>query len=475
MIGCRMGSRSAIFAFVLAFAGPAFTARGAAGEAEGEKAPEKPAAPEKPNIVVILADDLGYGSVGCQGSDIPTPAIDSIAKEGVRFTSGYVSCPVCSPTRAGLLTGRYQQRFGHEFNPGGGRQGVQPGLPLSETTLADRLKALGYTTGIVGKWHLGSDPERRPFRKGFDEFFGFLGGSHSYLESEAGSLNAIRRGDEPVDEKEYITDAFSREAVAFVEKHKDRPFFLYLAYNAVHTPMHAAPRHGDRFREIADPKRRAFASMLTAMDEGIGRLLEKLRTLGLEEKTLVFFLGDNGGPTGANTSRNGPLRGVKGQVLEGGIRVPFLARWKGRLPAGKTFDQPVIALDIAATAIAAAGGERPANLDGVDLLPYLTGTKTGAPHEHLYWRFGRQRAVRSGKWKLVEVPGEPARLYDLEADVGETKDAAEANREAFEKLDAAWRKWGAELAPPLWGGGAKAKPKAQKETPAKPKAKAKRL
>lgn len=492
--------RSPFPRFAIALTVPfwAFAARLGAGEPGGGKewekpeAPGKPDAPDaprpkildaakpdapapKPNIIVILADDLGYGSIGCQGSDIPTPAIDGIAKNGVRFTNGYVSCPVCSPTRAGLLTGRYQQRFGHEFNPGGGPEAAQRGLPLSETTLAQRLQALGYVTGLVGKWHLGNAPGERPLRRGFDEFFGFLGGAHSYLDPTVASVNAVRRGDEPVGEKEYLTDAFTREAIAFVERHKDRPFFLYLSYNAVHTPMHAAPRHAERFREISDPKRRAFASMLTAMDEGIGKLLEKLRAAGIEDDTLLFFLSDNGGPTGGNTSRNDPLRGVKGQAFEGGIRVPFLLQWKRQLPAGKVFEAPVIALDIAPTAIAAAGGQPPADLDGVDLLPYLSGAKAGPPHEFLYWRYGRQRAIRQGKWKLLEMPGQPARLYDLEADIAEAKDLADSNRETFERLDAAWRKWDAELAPPLWGGGAKAKPKAQKQTPARPKAKAKRL
>lgn len=429
--------------------------------------PEGPA--KKPNIVLIFADDLGYASIGCQKSDVPTPAIDSIAQSGVRFTNGYVSCPVCSPTRAGLLTGRYQQRFGHEFNPGGGADGAQRGLPLDQTTIAQRLKALGYATGIVGKWHLGNDPAHYPTRRGFDEFFGFLGGAHSYLDPMLKSINAVRRGETPVDEKEYLTDAFSREAVAFIEKHEKEPFFLYLSYNAVHTPMHAAPRHAGRFQEIPDPKRRAFASMLTAMDEGVAKVLEKLRACGLEEDTLVFFISDNGGPTRANTSRNDPLRGFKGQVLEGGIRVPFLMQWKRRLPGGKVYDAPVISLDVVPTAIAAAGGKPDASLDGVDLLPYLSGGKAGAPHETLYWRFGQQGAVRQGKWKLVRLAGAPAQLYDLEADVGETKDVASENREVLDKLQASWQKWNGELASPLWGGRAAVR----KEPATQPKAKAK--
>jgi arylsulfatase A-like enzyme len=420
--------------------------------AEPEAGARKPES-RKPNIILIVADDLGYGSVGCQGQkDVPTPAIDSLAQNGVRFTNGYVSCPVCSPTRAGLLTGRYQQRFGHELNPGGGPEGVQPGLPLSERTLADRLKALGYSTGIVGKWHLGNEPEQRPARRGFDSFFGFLGGAHSYLDPTVEGRNAVRRGDEPVDEKEYLTDAFNREALSFVEKHRKEPFFLYLTYNAVHTPMHAAPRHAGRFEGISDARRRTFASMISAMDEGIGRLLEKLRACGIEESSLVFFISDNGGPTRSNTSRNDPLRGFKGQVLEGGIRIPFIVQWKGKIPAGKVYDSPVISLDIAPTALAAAGGKTDPGFDGTDLLPYLTGANAGAPHETLFWRFGEQGAARQGKWKLVKLAGAPPQLYDLAADVGETKDLAASEKEVFERLLAAWKKWDGELVKPLWGG-----------------------
>src|SRR5437868_2771412 len=248
-------------------------------------------APRKPNVLIVLADDMGYADTGFQGcKDIPTPNIDAIAAGGVRCTSGYVSGPYCSPTRAGLLTGRYQQRFGHELNPGG-VGAKMAGLPTTETTLADRLKAAGYRTALVGKWHLGNAAVFQPQKRGFDEFFGFLGGAHPYFPRKKAA--PIYRGTTVVEEKEYLTDAFGREAVAFIDRHKDRPFFLYLAFNAVHIPMHATEERRARFASIRDPQRRTYAAMAVAMDEGVGRVLAKLREENLEQQTLVIFLSDN--------------------------------------------------------------------------------------------------------------------------------------------------------------------------------------
>ncbi len=284
-----------------------------------------------------------------------------------------MSGPYCSPTRAGLLTGRYQQRFGHEFNPG---NGPELGLPLSETTIADRLRSAGYATGLVGKWHLGAAPEFHPQRRGFDEFFGFLGGAHSYFPGQGAP---IYRGTSEVKEPGYLTDAFGREAVAFIDRHKAGPFFLYLAFNAVHTPMDATDARLKRFEAIADTRRRTYAAMLTAMDEAVGQVLDKLRAEGLDEDTLVVFFSDNGGPTmpgtTINASRNDPLRGSKRTTLEGGIRVPFAWRWTGTLPAGTVYERPIIQLDVLPTALAAAGVEAEPGwrLDGVNLLPYLSG------------------------------------------------------------------------------------------------------
>ena len=343
------------------------------------------------------------------------------------------------------------------------------GLPLSETTLADRLRAAGYVTGLVGKWHLGEASQFQPQRRGFDEFFGFLGGGHPYFPGQGA---AIYRGTEVVAEKEYLTDAFAREAVAFVERHKDQPFFLYLAFNAVHTPMHATDQRVSRFANIADAKRRTYAGMLTAMDEGVGKVLDTLQAARLEENTLIFFFSDNGGPTMLGTtingSRNEPLRGSKRTTLEGGIHVPFVVQWKGKLAPGTVYDQPVIQLDVLPTALAAAGvSARPDwRLDGVNLLPFLKGETTVPPHENLYWRLGEQWAIRQGDWKLVRynqfvdilhptsLPSRftatPLRLYNLAQDVGETHDLAAEQSAKVSELQSIWKAWDIQLARPLW-------------------------
>jgi arylsulfatase A-like enzyme len=418
----------------------------------------------KPNIVIILADDLGYADLGFQGcKDIPTPCLDSLARGGVRCSNGYVSGPYCSPTRAGLLTGRYQTRFGHEFNP----SGENAGLPLSETTLADRLQAAGYVTGWVGKWHLGQARPFHPSRRGFQETYGFLGGAHDYFPNRGAP---IYRNAEVAREKDYLTDAFSREAVAFIDRHKKVPFLLYLAFNAVHTPMQATESRLKQFDTIKDTTRHTYAAMTLAMDEAVGNVLGKLRAERLEESTLIFFLSDNGGPTMRGTTINGssnaPLRGSKRTTLEGGIRVPFVVSWKGKLPAGTVYDQPVIQLDILPTALAAAGVEGIANgtLDGLNLLPYLSGTRKEAPHEALYWRFGKQMAIRRGDWNLVRYDpvadgatgkggATAANLYNLAKDIGERNDLADKEPDKVKELDAAWQRWNATQARPLWGPG----------------------
>lgn len=435
--------------------------------AQADEAPAR-----KPNIVILLADDMGYADVGFHGcKDIPTPNIDSLAKNGVRCTNGYVSGPYCSPTRAGLLTGRYQQRFGHEFNPGGGARADDVGLPTTETTLADRFKAAGYVTGLVGKWHLGGAAKFHPQQRGFTEFFGFLGGAHAYFPERGAP---ILRGNDVVDEQTYLTDAFAREAVAFIERHREKPFCLYLAFNAVHTPMHATDARLTKFASIADKTRRTYAAMLSAMDDAIGRVLDTLRAAKLEEHTLIFFFSDNGGPTMPGTtingSRNDPLRGSKRTTLEGGIRVPFVVQWKGKLPAGKVYDKPVIQLDILPTALAATGAivNPEWKLDGINLLPHLTGEKTGTPHETLYWRFGAQMAIRHGDWKLVRYdpaadsgersnkkargPVAKPHLYNLADDVGEAHDLVTERPEKLKELQDVWDRWNAQLVKPLWGG-----------------------
>ncbi|MDP1798490.1 MAG: sulfatase-like hydrolase/transferase [Planctomycetaceae bacterium] len=407
---------------------------------------------KKPNIVLIVADDLGYGDLGIHGGkDIPTPHIDAIAKAGVRATSGYVSGPYCSPTRAGLLTGRYQQRFGHEFNPGGGGGGDAIGLSLDEVTLPTRLKAAGYVTGMVGKWHLGNSPQFHPQQRGFDEFYGFLGGAHPYFPG-GNAAAPILRGTEPVDAPAYLTDAFAVEAKGFIDRHKDRTFFLYLPFNAVHNPQHAKAEHLEQFKHIADERRRTYAGMLTAMDEAIGQVMAKLKTHGLEENTLVFFISDNGGPP-VNGSTNTPLNGQKATTWEGGVRVPFFVKWPAKIKAGAVYDQPIIQLDILPTALAAAGapatGKAP--LDGVNLLPYFTGENKDVPHANLYWRFGQQIALRQGDWKLLKVAGDTQpRLYNLKDDIGEAHDLAAVQPDRVKKLQAEWDGWDKTLVAPKW-------------------------
>jgi arylsulfatase A-like enzyme len=422
----------------------------------------------KPNILIFLADDEGYGELGCQGSkDITTPYIDSIATNGIRFTNGYVSGPYCSPTRAGLMTGRYQTRFGHEFNGGGGQGNPPFGLPLTERTIADRLKALGYATCAVGKWHLGGGPEFLPMKRGFDEFYGTVANTPffnppNFIDSRVSPVVT------PVkDDSFYTTDAYAARAVDWIEKNKAKPWFLYLPFNAQHAPLQATKKYLDRFPQITDERRKTFAAMMSAKDDAVGLVLAKVRELGQEENTLVFYLTDNGGPTEQTTSRNDPLRGRKATTLEGGVRVPFLVQWKGKIPAGKTFEDPVIQLDLLPTAVAAAGGKiDPAwKLDGVNLLPYLTGTAKGKPHDTLYWRFGEQWAIRKGDWKLVvsRIDGSTPRLFNLAEDIGEAKDLTTARPEKVKELTDAWQAWNKEQREPLWREAAKKKLK-----PAKP-------
>jgi arylsulfatase A-like enzyme len=409
---------------------------------------------KKPNVVLIVADDLGYGELSVQGStDILTPNIDSIARNGVRFTDGYVTCPVCSPTRAGLLTGRYQQRFGHEFNPGpAGSESGTFGLPLSETTLPQRMKQLGYATGMVGKWHLGTRDGYYPTDRGFDEFFGFLGGAHSYVNAKAEAKNPILRGKEVVAEISYTTEEFAREACSFIDRHKDHPFFLYVPFNAVHAPMDALEKYMAPFGSIVDEKRRKFAGMLAALDVAVGNILGKLNQTDLTDDTLLIFISDNGGPTAQTASMNAPLRGFKTQVLEGGIRVPFMMQWPRHIPAGATYSDPVISLDILPTIIAAAGGTLAASdkTEGVNLSPYLVDKISGAPHEALFWRQGEHFAVRKGDYKLVLQAGETLSLYNLAKDIHEDQNLIAQMPDKANELKTAWNAWNANNVDPLW-------------------------
>lgn len=458
------------------------------------------AAERLPNIILLVADDLGYGELGIQGQtdDIPTPHIDSIGHDGVRFTNGYVSAPFCAASRAGLMTGRYQTRFGFEFNPIGPRnEEPDAGLPESQQTLGDILRdQKGYATALIGKWHLGGTARYNPIRRGFDEFFGFLheghyfvpspyqgvsswlrrktlpGGGEGRWSSAGGKLtlsthmghnepdydadNPIYRNGQPIVEQSYLTDALTREATAFINRHAERPFFLYLAYNAVHSPLQGSDTYMEKFVGIEDIQRRIFAAMLSNLDDSVGEVLASLDRNGIADDTLIFFLSDNGGPTRELTSSNNPLRGEKGQLYEGGIRVPFLVRWPGRIPAGQVSDTPITSLDIFATANSIAGTSAPESqtLDGTDLLPHLT-KRQPIPERPLFWRVGNRAALRLGDWKIVQQSDRPKdtapwQLFNLTSDIGETKNLANQNPEKLKELTTHWTRINTEMIAPAF-------------------------
>lgn len=410
---------------------------------------------ERPNILIMLADDLGYADLGVQGcTDVPTPNIDSIARNGVRFTSGYVSAPVCSPSRAGLLTGRYQTRFGHELNhPLADRAPV--GMPVDQKTAADWMSQADYVTGHIGKWHLGNPklPQYSPAARGFDESIWFPG------QRKLAPLTLFRNGKAEKTGGRFVDEAMAREAGSFIKRHAGRPWFLYVAFLTPHQPLDTPREVEAEFSRIADSNRRKCASMISLMDKGVGRVLQALRDSGQEERTLVVFLGDNGAPPG-NGSRNSPLRGLKGSTWEGGIREPFVLQWKGRLPAGRVVDAPVISLDLLPTALAAARVELPADnlLDGVNLLPYLTGESQEPPHKALFWRYGSQMAVRAGDWKLtkaicrdVRPPAVRTGLFHLGKDAGERNDLAAVHPAKVLELRKLWDEWDRQNVSSLWG------------------------
>jgi arylsulfatase A-like enzyme len=425
----------------------------------------------KPNILVILADDLGYADVGFNGcKDIPTPNLDTLAKSGVRCTSGYVTHPFCSPTRAGLLTGRYQQRFGHENNPAWLPQSTVAGLPLSQTTLPQVLKTAGHVTGCVGKWHLGAHPQFHPNRLGFDEYFGLLGGGHVYLPGAKGSgeyqIPMDRNGkSEPL--TEYLTAVLAREGSSFITRHKGHPWFLYLTFNAPHTPLQVTDPLMERVKHISDQTRRSYAGLVVSLDDAVGEVMKALKESGQQQNTLVFFLSDNGGPVSVTHSDNTPLRGAKGDVFEGGIRVPFVVSWPGRLPQGQDYAQPLISLDIFATAAALAGASVPAThrLEGTNILPYITGQQGGSPHDRLFWRAGggAKFAVREGDWKLVGGQDVKTQLFNLAGDLGESMDLAAAQPDVLSRLSRAYAGWNKDNIAPLFESPKPSQPKAAKK------------
>ena len=421
---------------------------------------------QRPNLIIILTDDQGYNDVGFNGcTDIPTPHLDKLAASGVVFTNGYVSYPVCGPSRAGLLTGRYQDRFGFTTNPSIDPNNPKSGLPLEEETIAQVLAKVGYKSAIVGKWHMGTHPDFHPHNRGFDHFYGFLAGGLSYFP-ELMTLNdlsevtrkwqwynmKVERDGKKIEIDDYLTDALTDAATDFIDSQSSRenPFFLYLAYNAPHAPLQATEKYLNRFTHIENKKRRTYAAMVSAVDDGVGRVMKTLADHNIEENTIVVFLSDNGGAITKNASNNTPLRGAKSDLFEGGIRVPFALQWKGTVPAGQIFNDPVISLDILSTIAGITkvpiANDRP--LDGVNLIPFLTGQTTEAPHDILFWRKWNQNAlaVRQGAHKYVinRKNMKPA-LYVLSDDIDESNNQLTVNQTYAEALLEAWEKWNANL------------------------------
>ncbi|MCP4082326.1 MAG: sulfatase-like hydrolase/transferase [Pirellulaceae bacterium] len=419
-------------------------------------------AEELPNLVVLMSDDAGYADFGFQplvADDYRslTPRIDSIAKQGCRLSNAYMSGAVCSPSRAGFMTGRYQQRFGHDNNiPPGYMKG---GLPLTETFMAKRLGDLGYKTGLIGKWHLGYPEDYQPNQRGFDYFYGCLQGSRKYFPIENVSPHRVfLENTTPTEEAGYITDRIGDGACRFIEANKSNPFFLFVSFTATHGPLDVKEEHLKKLANMKPNKRKKNAGLMVSLDENVGKILDQLDVLGLTEKTLVVFTNDNGGQTqsGAN---NHPLRGRKGQLWEGGVRVPMAIRWPGHIPAGSVFEEPVISLDLFPTFLAAAGKAPDAawNLDGINLLDCLCGKAEALPERDLYWR--RQGsagsiAIRHGDWKMIhqrKLAGAQPELYHLQNDPSEAVDLAAENPEIVAQLSEKVTAWEAELSEPIWG------------------------
>tara|TARA_R110002049_G_scaffold285698_2_gene466806 strand:- start:12806 stop:14305 length:1500 start_codon:yes stop_codon:yes gene_type:complete len=473
-------------AFVLAF-GLAFDATGIAVSAETD---EQPGIAKRPNVIVVIADDLGYGETGMMGNrEIPTPHIDALAADGIRCTSGYVTASFCSPSRAGLMTGRYQARFGYDINPTGERNLLpQAGLPETETTFVQKLADAGYVTGLVGKWHLGASETKHPLQKGFQHFYGFLHEGHYYVPGppyknvltmvrdttlEPGKRvreknfirgnyrpmneplydkdNPILRGQETIVEGDYLTDAITDEAVEFIDSNSDQSFCLVVSYNAVHSPLQSLQSDMKELGRIKDVQRRIFAGMLVALDRGVGRLRRAIDDHKLQRDTLVVFVSDNGGPTEELTSSNAPLRDGKGSLYEGGIRVPMVWLMPGRLPSGHVEKRPVLSLDIGATALDLAGLPPEKSFDGKSILPWIDRPGIESPHQRIYWRMpGGRCALRAGNWKIVRPKkNQPFELYHLASDLAETTNVAAEYPDKLKELINQWTAMDATMADPI--------------------------
>jgi arylsulfatase A-like enzyme len=415
----------------------------------------------KPNLILIVADDLGYADLGVHGSkQIPTPNIDRLAKEGTVYSNGYVSSSVCSPSRAGLLTGKNQASFGFFDNLSPAQPGFDPnyvGLPLTETTLADKLRPLGYVNGLIGKWHLGEKPHFDPLKRGFDEFWGFLGGAHDYFtakpngEGMEGPIICTYHTPEPLN---YITDDIGHESVDFISRHKNEPFFLFASFNAPHSPMQATDEDLKLFAHIKDKLRRTYCAMVYRLDQNVGEILNSVKEEDLDNRTFVVFISDNGGPMNSisNGSVNAPLRGQKTTLLEGGIRVPFIMKWPAKLQAGRKIEVPVSSLDICPTFIAAAGGTvtEKDKFTGVNIIPFLTGQTDKIPHQTLEWRYTVGTAIREGDWKLISLPDRLPMLYHLSADISEQNDVALQNLERTKAMLKKLGTWEVHLPHPVF-------------------------
>lgn len=433
----------------------------------------------RPNILLIICDDLGYGDVGFNGAkDIQTPNIDKLAQGGVVMTSGYVVHPFCGPSRMGLLAGRYPHKFGGPYNLPPAATNFEKykgqGIPVGETLLSTTLQKAGYHTGAIGKWHLGFAPEFHPNARGFDDFFGFLGGGHMYFpeqyqaiherQKNAGKTNfneyqtPLEHNGKEVVETEYMTDALSREAVRFVKESADarKPFFLYLAYNAPHTPLEAKEDDLAKFAAIQDEKRRTYAAMVWAVDRGIGKITEALKGTGAFDNTLIVFLSDNGGKLGAGAN-NGPLSEGKGSVADGGIRVPMFFHWPAGLEGGRQYDHPVSSLDYYPTFAALAGAEVPYSqkLDGLDILSAVKANQSAREGKAMFalrhFNGFHNVGIRQDRWKATRKgPNSPWELFDITTDLGESKDVSSQYPERVKEMVGAAKVWSQAHIDPLW-------------------------
>ena len=464
---------------------------------------------KRPNIVIMMADDLGKGEVSIYGhSAVPTPNIDSIGLEGATLSEGYITSPICSPSRAGLLTGRYQQRFGFEVQPhdryprnmmeflgfkyiidtdGWNLPDLEEisypsqseidkqGLPPSEITLGELLQSVGYKTALIGKWHLGYADHAVPHKRGFGYAYGFYEAFSWYVNDvedpnvishhhdlfidpyiwgkERTGTAAITRNGEVIVEEAYLTDKIAEESVQFIEKNKEHPFLLYVPFNAPHTPFQVTRKYYDRFPEVTDENKRIYYAMISAMDDAVGRIVGKVKDEGLEENTIFFFLSDNGGATYTKATTNHPLKGGKMSDFEGGLNIPYLVKWKGMIPEGVKYDQPVSSLDVFGTAASIAQASLPDDrtYDGVNLVPFLAGENTNAPHDAIFWRAEYNKIIRKGRWKLIinELSGYEL-LYDLTDDKEEQVNLAGSKPDIVKQLKSDLNNWDKTLAEPLW-------------------------